>query len=120
MLTARVLAATAAIALSTLYALSEPASIVVVSGVISCVTRPRDGRGARPVRCPADRAISWRWAAELRSRPYRRQCVVLIDLKGRSEIGRLPSRRSGHRPEFTLYAEPCNRRAAVRHRSQRR
>jgi len=109
MLTARVLAATAAIALSTLYALSEPASIVVVSGRDQLALHDL-ATGAELARFDAPGGSSDLMAlgsGVALSNHTAGNAVVLIDLKGRSEIGRLPSSSLGGTRPVHMYLSPA-------------
>jgi YVTN family beta-propeller protein len=109
MLTARVLAATAAMALSTLYALGEPASIVAISGrdqlaLYDLATGAELARFHAPGGSSDLMALS---SGVALSNHTAGNAVVLIDLKGRSEIGRLPSSSLGGTRPVHMYLSPA-------------
>jgi YVTN family beta-propeller protein len=109
MLTARVLAATAAIALSTPYALAEPASIVAVSGRDQLALYDL-ATGAELARFDAPGGSSDLMAlgsGVALSNHTAGNAVVLIDLKGRNELGRLPSSSLGGTRPVHMYLSPA-------------
>src|SRR5260221_5108870 len=109
MLTARVLAATAAIALSTPYALAEPASIVAVSGRDQLALYDL-ATGAELARFDAPGGSSDLMAlgsGVALSNHTAGNAVVLIDLKGRNELGRLPSSSLGGTRTVHMYLSPA-------------